>query len=97
MQRARVIGDGRHIGPYITQPRAQPFGNGARTVIQIPIEAFRQDQPLRRLQPKRMHIRQEHQQRCQLHATPRNAEFSRLLHGIDRIGAGIGHADHLGP
>ena len=68
---------------------------GAGLVVQIPVEAGGQHQPRRDLKAQRVDVGQEQQQTGQTLATLGDAEFRRLLDGVDGIAAGIGHADHL--
>ena len=68
-----------HADGNLTRHRLRTTEESAGAVIQIPVEGFGADQALRSLQAKRMYIRQEHEHRGKLSATPRNAEFRTCL------------------
>ena len=64
------------------------------TLFNVKVEAVRTI--IMRGKPKRVHIRQEHQQAGKLDAATHDAKFRRLLDAIDGVAAGIGKTDHLG-
>ena len=71
------------------------FDQARVCVVQVPVEGFRERQALRRLQPQRMHVVDEQQQRGELLAARDDAEFGRLLDRVGGVAAGIGKADDL--
>ena len=62
---------------------------GARLVVEVPVEGFRERQALGDFQTDAVDIVDEQKQRGQFFATGRDAEFGRLLDGVRRIAAGI--------
>jgi hypothetical protein len=65
--------------------RLHARGEGARAVVQVPVEALGQTRPCAALSPRRMHVGDEHQQHRELGATPRDAELGRLLDAVDGV------------
>ena len=63
----------------------------------VPVEGFGERQALRGLQPERMHVVDEQQQRGELLAASDDAELGRLLDRVGGVAAGIGKADDLAP
>ena len=99
----QVMGDGGvdarlHHGGLVLVFHAvrEALGEGAGAVVQIPVEGFRELQPLRHLQAQRMHVREEEQQRRQLLPAAGDAEFRGLLDGVGRVAACIGQTNDLG-
>ena len=75
--------------------RGEALRPGARRVVHVPIERFRERQALRGLQPQRMHVVDEQQQRSKLLAAPDDAEFRRLLDRVRGVAACVGKPDDL--
>lgn len=73
----------------------KPRGEIARSVIQIPIEGFREIQTLGGIQPERMNIGDEQGQSGQLLTAGSDAELRGLLDRVDRIAAGVGQSYYV--
>jgi hypothetical protein len=65
-------------------------------VVEVPVPGLRHDQPLGGLQPERVHVGDEGEQRGEALAAAHDAEFGRLLDRVDCVGTGIGEPDDLG-
>ena len=109
--RLRIVGAGRFDGLQILKGRGihpglnhRGFGAGLllefRTpfpglVVEVPVKAGGQRQPLSLVEPERVDIGDEEKKRGELLAALDDAEFLSLFHRVLGIGAGIGEADHL--
>jgi hypothetical protein len=72
------------------------FENARLALGAIPVERHRDDQPLRRLEAERVHVRDVHEQRGDFLPHPGEAEFGRLLQRIGGVAAGGCKRDDLG-
>ena len=73
----------------------EPLGEGARPIIQVPVERLGEDEPLRGLEPESMDVREEHEEACEVLPTLDDAELRALLDGVRGVAARIGQPDHL--
>ena len=74
----------------------KPLRPGPRLVVHVPIKGFGERQALRRLQPERVHVIDEQQQRRKFLSAGHDAEFGGLLDRIGGIAAGVSETNDLG-
>jgi hypothetical protein len=68
------------VGSYAFR---EALGEGARAVVEVPVEGLRELQALRDFEAERVDVGDEQQQRGELLSAARDAEFMRLLDGND--------------
>src|SRR6266852_9795608 len=73
----------------------EPLGEGARPIIQVPVERLGEDEPLRGLEPESMDVREEHEEAGEVLPTLDDAELRALLDGVRGVATRIGQPDHL--
>src|SRR5216684_6560254 len=73
----------------------EPLGEGARPIIQVPVERLGEDEPLRGLEPEGMDVREEHEETREVLPTLDDAELGALLDGVRGVATRIGQPDDL--
>ena len=96
MQHGGVDPGLHHAGHVALVLRCESFRESSRCVIAVPVERFRQHQALSRPQTECMHVIDENQQASDVLSALDDAEFGRLLDGVDGIAAGVREPDDLG-
>src|SRR5215469_8971446 len=86
-----------HHGRPAVRDLKEAIRPGSRLIVEVPVEGLGKDQALRGLKAERMHIRQEDEKAGKVLPALDDAEFRRLLDGVDRIAAGIGKANDFCP
>ena len=84
------------FGPPVGRhPGCHPLAEGARAVVEVPVERLGQRQALRGFQPQRVHVADEHQHCRQRDLAAAQAELARLLDAVDGVPPGIAERHHL--
>ena len=75
---------------------AEALREGARVVVEIPVEGVGEDQALALLQADQMRVGDFEQERDQLLAAGGQAEFAGLLDRVGGVAAGVGERHDFG-
>src|SRR5258708_37386191 len=76
-------------------PLEKALRPGARFVVEIPVERYREAQPLRGLEPEAADIGEEHERRNERLPLLDQTEFRGLLDAVDQVGATVGQEHGL--
>src|SRR6185312_3673201 len=94
--RDRGVDAGLHLARHRLSAGKEAPAPGARRVVAIPVEAFDENDALRRRQAQRMDVGDVERKGRELRAFRGQAELGRLLHRVDGVGAAIGERHDLG-
>src|SRR4029453_3736246 len=96
VERPRVDAGVDHRRMDLPVALGEALREGARLVVQVPVERLGERQPLRLVETERVDVREKHQEPREALAALDDAKLGALLDGVRGVAAGIGQADDLG-